>query len=91
MSSSFINLSDLLEETDDLTDWFKLGVHLKRMPTKDLEDIEKRFSTTHGATRCKIALFTLWLQRVVTKIRTGPDRRTGLAPMSKIRTASPDE
>ena len=39
-----------------------LGVWLK-MPTKDLDDIEKRFSAAHGATRCKTALFTLWLQR----------------------------
>ena len=60
--SSSINLTDLLEETDRLTDWYTLGVFLK-MPTKDLDDIEKRFSTAHGVTRCKIALFTLWLQR----------------------------
>ena len=60
--SSFINLTDLLEETDKLTDWYTMGVFLK-MPTKDLDDIEKRFSTAHGVTRCKIALFTLWLQR----------------------------
>ena len=59
--SSFINLTDLLEETDRLTNWYTLGVFLK-MPTKDLDDIEKRFSTD-GVTRCKIALFTLWLQR----------------------------
>ena len=60
--SSFINLTDLLEETDRLSDWYTMGVFLK-MPTKDLDDIEKRFSTAHGVTRCKIALFTLWLQR----------------------------
>ena len=59
--SSFINLTDLLEETDKLADWYMLGVFLK-MPTKDLDDIEKRFSTA-GLMRCKTALFTLWLQR----------------------------
>ena len=45
-----------------MTDWYMVGVFLK-MPTKDLDDIEKRFSTAHGVTRCKTALFTLWLQR----------------------------
>ena len=60
--SSFINLTDLLEETDKLTDWYTLGVFLK-MPTEDLKDIEIRFASTAGLKRCKIELFTLWLQR----------------------------
>ena len=60
--SSFINLTDLLEETDRLTDWYMLGVWLK-MPTEDLKDIESRFASTAGLTRCKTELFTLWLQR----------------------------
>ena len=58
---SFISLVDLLEETDKLTDWYTLGVFLK-MPSENLDDIEKRFSTA-GLKRCKIALFNLWLQR----------------------------
>ena len=58
---SFISLVDLLEETDKLTDWYTLGVFLK-MPSEDLDDIEKRL-TTAGLKRCKIALFSLWLQR----------------------------
>ena len=60
--SSFINLTDLLEETDKLTDWYTFGVFLK-MPTEDLKDIENRFASTAGLKRCKIELFTLWLQR----------------------------
>ena len=58
---SFLNLIDLLEETDKLTDWYTLGVFLK-MPSEDLKDIENRFSTA-GLKRCKIELFSLWLQR----------------------------
>ena len=60
--SSFINLTDLLEETDQLTDWYTFGVFLK-MPSEDLKDIENRFASTAGLKRCKIELFTLWLQR----------------------------
>ena len=60
--SSFINLTDLLEETDRLSDWYTFGVFLK-MPTEDLKDIENRFASTAGLKRCKIELFTLWLQR----------------------------
>ena len=60
--SSFVNLTDLLEETDKLTDWYSMGVFLK-MPTEDLKDIENRFANTAGLKRCKIELFTLWLQR----------------------------
>ena len=60
--SSFINLTDLLEETDRVTDWYTFGVFLK-MPTEDLKDIENRFASTAGLKRCKIELFTLWLQR----------------------------
>ena len=60
--SSLINLTDLLEETDRLSDWYMLGVWLK-MPTEDLKDIENRFASTAGLKRCKTELFTLWLQR----------------------------
>ena len=60
--ASFINLTDLLEETDKLTDWYTLGVWLK-MPSEDLKDIENRYASTAGLKRCKIELFTLWLQR----------------------------
>ena len=58
---SFLSLVDLLEETDKLTDWYTLGVFLK-MPSEDLKGIENRFSTA-GLKRCKIELFSLWLQR----------------------------
>ena len=60
--SSFINLTDLLEETEKLTDWYTFGVFLK-MPTEDLKDIENRYASTAGLKRCKTELFTLWLQR----------------------------
>ena len=59
---SFISLVDILEKTDKLTDWYTLGVFLK-MPSEDLKDIENKFASTAGLKRCKIELFTLWLQR----------------------------
>ena len=61
MSWSSLELLDLLEETDQVTDWYMLGVYLK-MPRDTLTDIEKRLST-HGVKRCKTEMFDLWTRR----------------------------
>ena len=58
---SSLELLDLLEETDQVTDWYMLGVYLK-MPRDTLTDIEKRLST-HGVKRCKTEMFDLWTRR----------------------------
>ena len=59
--SSTLNLPDLLEETNRVTDWYVLGAFLK-MPPEELKDIEKRLSG-EGIKRCKIELFTCWMKR----------------------------
>ena len=63
MSSSWCSLEllDFLEETDQFTDWYMLGVYLK-MPRGILDDIEKRLST-HGVKRCKMEMFDLWTRK----------------------------
>ena len=45
---SSLELLDFLEETDQVTDWYMLGVYLK-MPHGILDDIEKRLSTRSEA------------------------------------------
>ena len=45
-----LELLDLLEETDQVTDWYMLGVYLK-MPRDTLTDIEKRLSTPKASER----------------------------------------
>lgn len=62
-----MELPDFLDETNKLTEWYLLGVYLK-LPTEELDDIEKRFSS-QGLKRCKIELFRLWDRR-------GPMRRS---------------
>ena len=59
--SSRLTTLDILQETDQVTDWFSLGVFLK-MPSKVLKDIERRFSD-EGLQRCKIELFSSWVER----------------------------
>ena len=59
--SSRLTILDILQETDQVTDWFSLGVFLK-MPSKVLKDIERRFSD-EGLQRCKIELFSSWVER----------------------------
>ena len=59
--SSRLTLLDILQETDQVTDWFCLGVFLK-MPSKVLKDIERRFSD-EGLQRCKIELFSSWVEK----------------------------
>ena len=63
MSSSWCSLEllDFLEETDQFTDWYMLGVYLK-MPRGILDDIEKRLST-NGVKRCKMEMFDLWTRK----------------------------
>ena len=58
---SFLSLIDLLEKTNQVTDWYTLGVYLK-MPSEELKDIEWRLSGK-GLKRCKIELFSSWLKR----------------------------
>ena len=55
-----ISLLDLLEETDQVTDWYMLGVYLK-LPRDKLTEIERQF-TGHGARRCKLEMFDLWMK-----------------------------
>ena len=59
--SSHLPILDILQETDQVTDWFSLGVFLK-MLSKVLKDIERRFSD-EGLQRCKIELFSSWVER----------------------------
>ena len=56
-----MELSDIMDATNKLADWYTLGVHLK-LPTEELDDIERRLSS-QGLKRCKIELFRLWKQR----------------------------
>ena len=56
-----LELLDLLEKTDQVTDWYMLGVYLK-IPHSILDDIEKRLST-HGVKQCKTEMFVLWKRR----------------------------
>ena len=58
---SSLVLTDILDETEQITKWYELGVHLK-LPTKELDNIEKKFSANHGSLRCKIELFKLWME-----------------------------
>ena len=51
---------DLLEETDQVTDWYMLGMYLK-LPRDKLTEIERQFSG-HGARRCKLEMFDLWMK-----------------------------
>lgn len=60
MSSVEISLLDLLEETDQITDWYMLGIYLK-LPTDRLTGIERQFSV-HGVRRCKAEMFDLWMK-----------------------------
>ena len=57
---SSLELLDLLQETDQVTDWFILGLYLK-IPRVNLTDIEKRFSS-HGVQRCKAEMFEVWMR-----------------------------
>ena len=54
-----ISLLDLLGETDQITDWYMLGMYLK-LPRGRLTEIERQFSG-HGARRCKLEMFDLWM------------------------------
>ena len=56
-----MELSDILEETEELADWHTLGIHLK-LPKEELDDIERRLSS-QGSKRCKSEMFHLWKKR----------------------------
>ena len=54
-----ISLLDLLGETDQITDWYMLGMYLK-LPRGRLTEIEIQFRE-HGPRRCKLEMFDLWM------------------------------
>ena len=61
LSWLIMELSDILEETEELGNWHTLGIHLK-LPKEELDDIERRFSS-EGLKRRKTELFHLWKRR----------------------------
>ena len=60
-SRSHVSISDLLEVTKTVTDWYTFGVYLK-MKIEVLKDIERKYSS-EGLKRCKIELFGLWMKK----------------------------
>lgn len=52
-----ISLKQVLKDTEELTDWFSLGIHLD-IPTSDLKRIERDYK---DPVRCKIEVIDFWL------------------------------